>query len=49
MICTSAPIISQLLFADDYFYFFKVCEREAAVMKNILATYEAASGQDINI
>ena len=44
MICTGAPIISHLLFADDCFLFFKACESEAIVMKNILATYEAASG-----
>ena len=49
MICTGAPIISHLLFADDCFLFFKACESEAIVMKNILATYEAASGQAINL
>jgi len=43
-ICTNAPIISHLLFADDYFLFFRAEEREALVMKNILETYEKASG-----
>jgi len=44
MICTNAPVISHLLFADDCFLFFKACEREVVCMKNILATYEEASG-----
>jgi hypothetical protein len=47
-ICRNAPIISHLLFADDCFLFFKANVNEAAAMKNILATYEAASGQAIN-
>jgi len=49
MLCTNAPIISHLLFADDCFLFFRACEREAICMKNILATYEEASGQTINL
>ena len=48
-ICTSAPSISHLLFADDCFLFFRSCEQEASIMKNILTTYEAASGQAINL
>jgi len=49
MICTDAPVISHLLFADDCFLFFRACECEAVCMKNILATYEEASGQAINL
>jgi len=48
-ICTNAPIISHLLFADDCFLFFRAEEREAFVMKNILETYEKASGQAISL
>jgi hypothetical protein len=47
-ICKNAPIISHLLFADDCFLFFRANHNEAVVMKNILTTYEAASGQTIN-
>jgi hypothetical protein len=47
-ICRNAPIISHLLFADDCFLFFRATNHEATVMKHILATYEAASGQTIN-
>jgi hypothetical protein len=49
IICTDTPVISHLLFADDCFLFFRACEREAVCMKNILATYEEASGQAINL
>jgi len=49
MIYTNAPVISHLLFVDNCFLFFKACEREAVCMKNILATYEEASGQAINL
>ena len=48
-ICNGTPIVSHLLFADDCFLFFKAQESEAMHMKNILATYEAASGQSINL
>jgi len=47
-ICTNAPTISHLLFADDCFLFFRGSVDEATVLKNILANYEAASGQAIN-
>jgi len=36
------------VFADDCFLFFKGSVGEASVLKNILASYEAASGQGIN-
>ncbi|CAJ2674072.1 unnamed protein product [Trifolium pratense] len=48
-ICKNAPIISHLLFADDCFLFFRADEHEAYIMKNILSTYEAASGQAISL
>ena len=48
-ICTNAPIISHLLFADDCFIFFRACESEALCMKNVLTTYEEALGQAINL
>jgi hypothetical protein len=49
MIYTDAPVISHLLFANGCFLFFRACEHEAVCMKNILATYEEASGQTINL
>jgi len=49
MICIDAPINSHILFADDCFLFFRACEREAICMKNILATYEEALGQTVNL
>jgi hypothetical protein len=48
-ICRKAPGISHLLFADDCFLFFRAAENEAMTMKHILATYEVASGQSINL
>jgi hypothetical protein len=47
-ICRNAPIISHL-FADDCFLFFRATTNEAEDIKNILATYEAASGQSIHL
>jgi hypothetical protein len=37
------------LFADDCFLFFRAEESEAMIMKEILSTYENASGQSINL
>lgn len=48
-ICRNAPIVSHLLFADDCFLFFRAEESEAMIMKEILSTYENASGQSINL
>jgi hypothetical protein len=48
-ICRGAPRVTHLLFADDYFLFFKALERQAQTMKNILSLYEAASGQSISL
>ena len=47
-VCSHAPTISHLLFADDCFLFFRADEKEAQVIKNILHTYELASGQAIS-
>ncbi|XP_058767513.1 uncharacterized protein LOC131641227 [Vicia villosa] len=47
-ICRNASIISHLLIADDCFLFFRANTAETNVMKDILATYEEASGQAIN-
>ena len=49
MSCTNAPTISHLLFADDCFLFSRADDNEAQVMKNILHTYELASGKAINL
>jgi len=48
-VCRQAPSVSHLLFADDCFLFFKAIEDQAQVMKNILSTYELASGQAISL
>ena len=48
-ICTHAPTISHLLFADDCSLFFRADEKEAQVIKNILHTYELASQQAISL
>jgi len=48
-VCRRAPPVSHLLFADDYFLFFKADEMQVNVMKNILSTYELASGQAISL
>lgn len=48
-ICTNAPTFSHILFADDFLLFFRADDNEAQVMKNILNTYELASGQAISL
>lgn len=47
-ICKNAPIITDLIFVDDCFLFFKAKESQAHAMKDILTIYEGASGQSIN-
>lgn len=44
-----APIISHLLFVDDNFFFFRASPEECNMFKQILMTYEQASGQAINL
>ncbi|XP_057444459.1 uncharacterized protein LOC130736674 [Lotus japonicus] len=48
-ISRSAPVISHLLFADDSILFAKASVQEAECVLHILATYERASGQKINL
>lgn len=47
-ICRGTPIVNHLLFAYESFLFFEANEQECNVMKLILTTFEAASGQAIN-
>lgn len=47
-IAKGAPTISHLLFADDYYLFFKATRAEAHTMKRILQRYVDFSGQVIN-
>lgn len=44
-----ASSISHLFFANDSLLFFKTVESEALVVKDILHTYEVASGQSLNL
>jgi len=48
-ICREVPLVSHMLFVDDCFLFFKLGEGQTQVMKSILVTYEATSGQAINL
>ena len=43
-----APGISHLLFANDTLLFFKACEDQAILVKNILQGYAGATSQLIN-
>ena len=45
----AAPPIFHLLFVDDCFLFFKAEAAQPQIMKNILVTYGAASGQTISL
>lgn len=47
-ICSSAPVVSHLLFADDSYLFFQGTAEEAINVKNLLNNYEHCSGQAIN-
>jgi hypothetical protein len=44
-VCRRAPSISHLLFTDDSLLFFKSNAEQAAVVKNIIATFERGTGQ----
>ncbi|CAN1261991.1 Putative ribonuclease H protein At1g65750 [Linum perenne] len=48
-VCRGAPSVSHLLFADDSFFFCSANIAEARELKRILLSYEAASGQAINL
>jgi hypothetical protein len=47
-VCRRAPGVSHLLFADDTLLFFKASQEQATVVKNILESYSASTGQLLN-
>ena len=47
-ICTQAPAITHLLFADDSYLFFKASTIETNKIKEVLQLYEILSGQAVN-
>jgi len=49
LLFANALIESHLLFVDYCFMFFRARESEVVAMNNILATYEQASKQMINL
>jgi len=48
-VCRGTPVVSHLLFTDDCFLFCRANVVEAQRLLTILKTYEAASGQEINL
>lgn len=44
----SAPLVSHLSFADDCLIFFKITDRAASGLKDVLRSYETLSEQVIN-
>ena len=48
-VCRSAPPITHLFFADDSLMFTRANTQEAQRILNLLNTYEAASGQVVNV
>ncbi|XP_057791345.1 uncharacterized protein LOC131008488 [Salvia miltiorrhiza] len=42
------PAVSHLMFADDCLFFCRATPAECGILKRVLSTYEAASGQAIN-
>lgn len=48
-ICREAPTINHLLFADDYFMFFRATREEVEYIVHIPNVYEIASGQPVNL
>ncbi|XP_004296207.1 PREDICTED: uncharacterized protein LOC101297422 [Fragaria vesca subsp. vesca] len=48
-VCTGAPTISHLLFADDSFIFFKAEERGCRKVGSILSRYETLSRQQVSL
>lgn len=49
VMCPGAPVLHHLLFADDSFLFGEATESECLKFRQILNTYERASGQKINL
>jgi len=48
-VCRGAPLLTHLLFADDYFLFYRAEDQETRKLLEALKTYEEASGQAINL
>lgn len=48
-ICRRAPVINHMLFADDCYLYCKATETEASKLLELLATYERATGQKVNV
>ena len=49
MVAPSAPMVSQLLFADDSLLFFKANRESAELVRDALQSYCKASGQQVNL
>ncbi|KAL6225315.1 hypothetical protein ACLB2K_004165 [Fragaria x ananassa] len=47
-VCTGAPVVNHLFFADDSFIFSKAEVEDVLSMKHIFVAYERMSGQQIN-
>lgn len=47
--CKRVPIITHLLFANDYILFFRAEEKEGKCLKEILEVYEKTSDQVVNL
>jgi len=47
-VCPGAPVVNHLFFADDSLILMKAREADALFLKQMLRTYELASGQVIN-
>lgn len=48
-VCRGAPLLTHLLFADDFFLFWRADNKESKNLNKVLKTYEKASGQSINL
>ena len=48
-VARGVPVVLHLFFANDCFLFFNANQREATLIKHMLAEYGAASGQVVNL
>lgn len=48
-VARQTPPVSHLLFADDSILFFRAVQSEVNRVREIISTYEKASGQRINL